>query len=117
MKILSRRCAVVTVHRPSKLRNGLPSPDAGVKPCVTVLKQHFSKVPVRPNALATLPHFFSVLKYASKLTTDAVRITSRTITPSQSQNTMTTTLPADGEHQGAELYLILDPSLCLPSDL
>jgi hypothetical protein len=91
-----------------KLCDGFLSLDAGVRSCVIVLKQHFPQVLVMPNTLETLPHFFSVLVYVSELTVTPLCITSRRITPSQFQNIVTITFPADGEKSRSCVF----PTLC-----
>jgi hypothetical protein len=53
-----------------------------------------------------------MLIYMSDSVVIPVCITSRRITPSQSQNPMTLTFPVDTEHQGTVLYLLLHPCFC-----
>jgi hypothetical protein len=53
-----------------------------------------------------------MLIYTSDSIVIPLCITSRRITQSQSQNTVTITFPVDREHQGAVLYLLLHPSFC-----
>jgi hypothetical protein len=55
--------------------------------------------------------------YASELIFVPLGIASRRITPSKSQNTVPITFLAVGEHRVAALFLVLHPSLFLPSDL
>jgi hypothetical protein len=81
-----------------------------------MLKQHFSQVLFRLNALEKL-HFFSMPIYVSELTVVSLCITSRKITPSLSQNALTIMFLAQGEHQGAALSLVFHPSLFLSRDL
>jgi len=69
--------------------DGFPSLHNGVRPCIIVLKQHFVQVFVRLNAFETLPHFFSVMTYASELIVVSLCITSRRLTPSLSLNYVT----------------------------
>jgi hypothetical protein len=94
------------------LCDGFLSLDAGLRHCVTVLKQHFAHALVRLNMLEMIPHFFNVLIYTFESIVFPLCITLRRITPLQSQNIMTITFPADAEQQGAVLYLLLHPSFC-----
>jgi hypothetical protein len=57
LKVLSQGCRVDTVTPSSKLYDGFLILDTDVRPCIIMLKQHFTLVLVWLNTLETLSHF------------------------------------------------------------
>ena len=57
LKVLSQGCRVDAVTPSSKLCDGFLILDAGVRPCIIMLKQHFTLVLAQLNTLEMLPHF------------------------------------------------------------
>jgi hypothetical protein len=113
-KVLSRRCAVVALTPSIQVVWRLPESWRRCEALRYRAEATFLKGSSQAERVDNTSSFYQHAEIGVYVNNRC--ITSRTITP-KSQNTVTTTLSADGEHRGAVLYLLLYPSLCLPSDL